>query len=55
MKNRRLKTTVGVWLTCLCLCLNAVSAWAQNKTDKSNDDKKTAEKLTATTAMENLT
>ena len=47
MKNQRLKMKVGVWLTFLCLF---VSATAQT----TSDDKKSAEKMTETTAMANL-
>ena len=49
MKNRRLKITVSLWLMCFCLCLT--SAFAQSK---ANDDKKSNEKMTAPTAMKNL-
>ena len=50
MKNQRLKTTVSVCLTLFCLYLGIISASAQT----ASDDKKADEKMTATTAMANL-
>ncbi|MEO8074508.1 MAG: hypothetical protein ABI686_14825, partial [Acidobacteriota bacterium] len=54
MNNRRLKLNVSLWLVCFCLCLNVVSIFAQNESDKQKDNKNSTEKITVASAMKNL-
>jgi photosystem II stability/assembly factor-like uncharacterized protein len=54
MKNRELMARAFAWLTAFCVCLNIVTAQAQNTTDKQKPSEKADEKMTETSAMANL-